>query len=255
MTSVASTSYYASLSYRANTAPSNRAPESVYDALYSNQQRETKPEAKVAVDASGSGVPIDTTPSTATTGFQGKLFGISSINIGSEVPLAKPVWELPEDQYRDYLETQRSFLEMDERVLAQQHTRYPDLSNDPRLKPYAEIVVKGKVVATIDNQGIAVSKDPAWSERYRDVMGSLNGTVGPDLAERTAKAIAKALGGRVVKQETAMDQLSFERFQSPDPWIDYDAMKDDKAYAELQERRFDLQKLETRRAQYLSEVA
>ncbi len=49
MTSVASTSYYASLSYRANTAPSNRAPESVYDALYSNQQRETKPEAKVAL--------------------------------------------------------------------------------------------------------------------------------------------------------------------------------------------------------------
>ncbi len=71
-------------------------------------------------------------------------------------------------------------------------------------RPYAEIVVKGKVVATIDNQGIAVSKDPAWSERYRDVMGSLNGTVGPDLAERTAKAIAKALGGRVVKQETAL---------------------------------------------------
>lgn len=236
MTSVASTSYYASLSYRANTASSNRAPESVYDALYSNQQRETKPEAKVAVDASGSGVPIDTTPSTATTGFQGKLFGISSIWSVSDLQEIKPDWENPEGLSQQML---KGF----EEGLNHRYTHMPeppDPSQWGGTRPYAEIVVKGKVVATIDNQGIAVSKDPAWSERYRDVMGSLNGTVGPDLAERTAKAIAKALGGRVVKQETALTQAQFEALPQPEiprPWIDYDAMYADPEYAQLQEMK------------------
>lgn len=235
MTSVGSTTYYPSTSSRANAGPAGRASESAYTALYDNQERETKPQTKAAVETAVPDASVDTAPSTATVNLQGKLVEISLLGTVLNLREIKPDWENPDGWSQGRLRDMETMLE-------DQYTRMPeepDPSDYPGTQTYAEIVVKGKVVATIDNQGIAFPVDKSLSERYRNAMASINGTYGPDMAERVAKAIAKALGGSIVKQDTALTQAQFENlsYEPPQPWIDYDAMFADPQYAQLQEMR------------------
>lgn len=236
MTSVASTSYYPSTSSRANAGPAGRASESAYDVLYSNQERETKPQAKAAVETSVQIGGPNPRQSYWITDLQGKL-----VDLGAGVRLIDVLEPIPLSKVNK--ESHERFINSTEMMLEHKYTRMPeeaDPSNNPLTKPYADIVVKGRVVATIDNQGIVTSKDDLLKQRYRDVLGSASGTYGPDMAERIAKSIAKVLGGSVAKQHTALTQAQLQalpQLENPQPWIDYDAMFADPEYAQLQEMR------------------
>jgi hypothetical protein len=167
---------------------------------------------------------------------------------------------LPEDRYKDYLESEKTFLEMDQRSLEIQFTQrsYPDLSNDPRTKPYANIVVGGKVVATIDNQGVVGTNDDILGQKLQSLLlSNVNGTNGPDLAQARAEQLANMLGGRVVQADTAIDQSKFASLSSMDPteFIDYDAMRSDSRYEDLQRRYAEQASLPQRRAEYLSQAS
>lgn len=68
---------------------------------------------------------------------------------------------------------------------------------------YARVVLNGKTVATLSNEGYA-----EMSNAFGGEIGSKlpNDGGGPELAQRRAEVIAKATGGTVVKQEAAMTQ-------------------------------------------------
>ncbi len=67
--------------------------------------------------------------------------------------------------------------------------------------PYAEVRVGGTVVATLTNNGYLTASD-----EVRQLLGEEGGIQGPMLAQQRAEKIAKALGGEIVKAETAMSQ-------------------------------------------------
>ncbi|MBF0269041.1 MAG: hypothetical protein HQL44_10670 [Alphaproteobacteria bacterium] len=68
---------------------------------------------------------------------------------------------------------------------------------------YARVVLNGKTVATLSNEGYA-----EMSNAFGGVIGSKlpNNGSGPELAQRRAEMIAKATGGTVVMNESAMTQ-------------------------------------------------
>jgi hypothetical protein len=67
------------------------------------------------------------------------------------------------------------------------------------------------------------------------------------LAQDLAEQIAKLLGGRVDKSDTALTQAEYDALptpENPQPWIDTDAMRADSQYAQIQD-------LKKRREEYL----
>ncbi|SEH25207.1 hypothetical protein [Magnetospirillum fulvum] len=87
---------------------------------------------------------------------------------------------------------------------------------------YARIEVGGKSVASVSNEG------------YAEISGSFGRLVlendeigGPQLAQRRAQQIAKALGGTVVKSPTAMTQAQWQDRPALTFTIDFEAMRRD----------------------------
>lgn len=78
---------------------------------------------------------------------------------------------------------------------------------------YATVKVNGKVVATLYNGGSSVMTNDAAAKvgDLQDPPG-LNG--GPDLAQRRAERIAKAVGGTVEKASTAITQSEWKPRQT-----------------------------------------
>ena len=78
---------------------------------------------------------------------------------------------------------------------------------------YATVKVDGKVVATLYNGGSSVMTNDAAAKvgDLQDPPG-LNG--GPDLAQRRAERIAKAVGGTVEKAPTAITQSEWKPRQT-----------------------------------------
>jgi hypothetical protein len=89
-------------------------------------------------------------------------------------------------------------------------TQAPD--NAPQ-NIYATVKVNGKVVATLYNGGSSVMTNDAAAKvgDLQDPPG-LNG--GPDLAQRRAERIAKAVGGTVEKAPTAITQSEWKPRQT-----------------------------------------
>ena len=119
------------------------------------------------------------------------------------------------------------------------------------MKTYATVVVGGRVVATLDNQGLMTS-DNALAGRLRDLPDQVYGRGGPDLAQARAEHLAALLGGRVVKAKTAITQAQFnanpidqDRLR---PKIDAEAMRLDP----LNDR---IRALKAERAAYLERIA
>lgn len=167
------------------------------------------------------------------------------------------IWELPDDRYQTFMEGSRRRIKVNQIYLQNQYseTTFPDLSNEPRLQNYATVVVGGKVVATIDNQGGVESSD-ALGQRLRFVLkGDVNGTNGPDLAQVRAEQIARMTGGQVVRAETAITQHQFNTLPSiasVTTTVDYAAMRQDPMYANIQSMIEQLQNTERMRAEYLA---
>jgi hypothetical protein len=155
---------------------------------------------------------------------------------------ATPVAELPEDRYQSVITGLETMLEAAAR--GEQDMIQPDasyLASHPALQTYATVTVGGKVVATIDNQGV-VSTSNEVSSRFADrISNELNGTNGPDLARVRAQEIAALLGGKVVTSSTAMTQRQFNANPiDPDrlrPSINVEAMKQNPLYQQLQDLR------------------
>ena len=77
--------------------------------------------------------------------------------------------------------------------------------------PYAAVVVNGTVVAKLDNNGI-VETPNAMGAQLGDLPDEGRG---PQLAQARAEHIAAAMGGKIVKAGTAMDQNVWKMAQNP----------------------------------------
>jgi hypothetical protein len=191
---------------------------------------------------------------TVMINFQGKLVTAHRLSA-----ILKPIHvsELPEDQYQSFMEGEQRRIAANKQYLEDQYTQYsqPDLSNDRRTKPYATVIVGGKTAAMIDNQG-GVESDDVLGAQLRDILvGEVNGTNGPDLAQARAEQIAKLLGGRVVNSATAITQRAFNAipsFAPPQATVDQEVMKKDPLYEQLQNMNANFEKLKQQRAEYLA---
>lgn len=253
MTTIASTSYYNATTRHAG---SNGAVIAGANDPYAN-----------AVADQGSGnragkapAAADSGASTATISFMGKV--VNAIVLDRSNLKAIDVAELPEDQYQQFMEGTRRGIEANKRYLESQYTErsFPDYSNDPRMKTYATITIAGKVVATIDNQGVVTTASDAMGERITKLLtaglvGEVNIPGGPANAQFRAEKIAELLGGRIVKASTAMTQRQYNAmppFEGPTITIDYEGMKNDPLSAQIDRMAENYAETEQKRAEYLS---
>lgn len=257
MTTIASPLYYAMATRYATGDKSAGAIADDTSADFSRRQdTSTKVASTTSAYAEDSTPTIDSRPSTVTANFQGKLLNINLLDISKLNKIN--VSELPEDQYQSFMEGEQQRIAANKQFLENQYTHYtaPDYSNDPRMKPYATVIVGGKVVAKIDNQGV-IETDDALGAKLRDMLlGDVNGTNGPDLAQARAQQIAALVGGAIVKSTTAMTQNKFNAlppFEQPQAVVDYEAMKQDPLYAQLQNMSANFESTKQKRAEYLAQ--
>lgn len=189
--------------------------------------------------------------------FEGKLYDLGKATLHKMSDSARiNIAELPEDKYQSFMEGDKTVIEAHEKLLESRYTSRPELpENDPRTKTYATIVIAGKVVLTIDNQGCIGGHDGAMARLEGLLPDQVNGTSGPALAKARAEAAAAILGGRIVMSSTAISQPQFNALPSLDtlqPLIDYDAMKNDPDYQELEKMRENYRQTELDRAAYLA---
>jgi hypothetical protein len=144
---------------------------------------------------------------------------------------AVPLAEAPEDLFQQIMAAKKEMLENDYRQL-------PVISNNPTYSKYASIVVNGKVVAEIDNHGFVETSNAmagACSDAIKQADSQAGVLSGPLLAQARAESIAKSVGGTIVMAQTAMSQKAFDAVPQPKVTINYDAMKNDPRYAELEQ--------------------
>ena len=80
----------------------------------------------------------------------------------------------------------------------------------PGTRTYADVIVDGKVLASIDNQGVVRTDERTGGAMTGRLAGLVNGRNGPDLAQVRAEQLAQMLGGTVAFADTAMTQRQFE---------------------------------------------
>ncbi|MGD9638626.1 MAG: hypothetical protein AB7U85_06165 [Alphaproteobacteria bacterium] len=131
-------------------------------------------------------------------------------------------------------DTLESFIETLEEVLELQYQRIENTTNNTAYQTYADVVVGGKVVATIDNNGYVKSSNAIGAKISHQLIGSINGKEGPVLAQARAEQIAAMLGGVIKKSSTAISQSQYEILPKPKATINYEAMQKDPMYQALQ---------------------
>lgn len=236
MTTIGSTPYYTSTSNSGSATKSNAISEGNGIAPYFQK--------------SGSNVSqhsIDSRMSMAKIDFQGKLSGTLLTDILKPVNIA----ELPEESYQAYVEGMKMNLEANKEHLENQYTErsFPETA---ATQSYANVVVNGKVVAEIDNQGLFRSDNDFGKNFYDTLIDEVNGTNGPDLAQARAEQIADYVGGRVVKTDTAITQTEFEAIEEPQATVDYEGMKNDPMYDRLQRFAARIESIGKARGEYLA---
>lgn len=256
MTTIGTTSYYSSAARYAGAEQSNSAKsDSVYDDFSEQQESELNAATAASTGSDDPETIVDNRPSVATFKFMGQVITVTNLKVDLK---AINISELPEDQYQSFMAGEQERIAANKKYLESQYTQYsePDLSNEPSMKPYATVVVGGKVVATIDNQGV-VTSDDALGAKIRDLLqDDVNGTNGPDLAQARAEQIARMTGGRVDKASTAITQRQFDvlpPIEGPQATIDYEAMKKDPLYEQLQKMQDNFQSLKQQRDAYLAQ--
>lgn len=227
---------------RAGDPTSPGAGNTFSDAMQENHQ---------AIDTENDGRP------PFIVSFQDKLYNLGKTTLNKMPDSARiNIAELPEDRYRSYMEREQESIEMSERALRSQYSSMEELpENDPRNKTYATIVIGGKVVATIDNQGCIGGDNAIMAHLDGLLPDEVNGTNGPALAKARAEAAAAILGGRIIVSSTAISQQQFDALPSMDSLrrlVDYDGMKNDPLYQEIENMRANYQRLEQDRAAYLA---
>lgn len=261
MTTIGLTSYNTSAGRYAGIERSNSSHvDKILADLSERQEAATSTGNAVSSGSDGSLPTVDSRSSKVTVNFQGKLFALEgTLTRGIDTANLKMtnIWELPEADYQEHLAAM-------EAGVANLESQYTDRSwsatveaslkafppsSIPQTEAYATVNVGGKVVATIDNQGVVGSSDAVAARLEGKLPDSLNGTNGPNLAHARAEIIAKLLGGRVEKASTALTQSQFNALPSPaepEGKIDYEAMKKDPWYMQLEN-------LKQKRAEFLAQ--
>jgi len=200
---------------------------------------------------------IDSQPSSATFNLQGKSGSFTLIGRGSDFHRTY-AWELPQDQYETFMQIQQRFIELQQSSLRDQYTTPggpPDLSNYPGKQPYATVTVGGQVVATILNDGVVGIDNNDIYEKVKGILDNPSNIGGPDGAQARADQISKLLGGRVSKSPTAITQSQYDALPPiviPEPTIDYEGMKNDPMYAQIQKMTENYSRLLQDRSAYLA---
>lgn len=146
--------------------------------------------------------------------------------------------ELPEAQYREFIENEQRRIDANAFHLQQQYTeRIEQPADSPLTRPYASIVVGGKEVATIDNQGV-ITTDDALSDALKNRLAAADtGKGGPLQAETNAAILAAHFGGRIRAASTAITQAKYEELvatPAPTPRVDTAAMQKDPLHAQIE---------------------
>jgi hypothetical protein len=253
MTTVANTPYYNSPARYTGSTGTNPANRTTVD----DGQPAANKSGRTSVFAD-SGLAAGESMSRTIT-FMGKVVDAIMLDGSKLKPIN--VAELPEDRYQSFVESERSRIEANRHYLENQYTErtFPDYSNDPRMKNYASITIGGKVIATIDNQGGVRTENDAIGEIITRLLkaglpGEANIPGGPESAQFRAEKIAELLGGRIVKAPTAMSQRQYNAmppFEGPTVTVDYEGMKNDPLYAQIERWSENLAKTEQKRAEYL----
>ncbi|NKJ38684.1 hypothetical protein [Rhizobium sp. SG570] len=241
MTTIASSFYPVSASY---TGTSNSS-QPRNDSTFIEEPRKGTAADATSANSYGSQSAADAGPSAAILNFQSKIAEGAVLDRSALKSLGN-TWELSDDVYGNIVSGMQMSLEANYRTMPEE----PGLSSDPRTDAYATVVVDGKVVATIDNQGVAGTDNDVLGAKLSDaLLGSINGTNGPDLAQARAEQLARLLGGKIVKSDSAIAQSAFNSLPPSEaamPSLDYEAMKKDPLYAQVET-------LKQKRADYLTQ--
>lgn len=170
------------------------------------------------------------------------------------------VSELPEERYQQFIEAQKQLIEANQQHLENQYSsrNKPQPENLPQTQPYATIKVGGKVVASVDNQGVVTTASDLSQELLARLPNELNGGNGPDLAQARADVLAGYFGGKVEKADTAINQQEFDLLQHQAEMavsIDYAAMHNDPMFEQLQNLMTSLKNYESQRQVFLAGTA
>lgn len=138
--------------------------------------------------------------------------------------------EASEEHYQHFIDAQERFLEA-------RHSQPADTSKNPTYKEYATVTVNGRIVAEIDNHGWVKTSNSIGGNIQQLFSDESNGLIGPGLAQQRSEKIADLLGGTVQKSTTAMSQTQFNSTPQPHSTIDYQALKEDQAYEQLQKTK------------------
>lgn len=203
---------------------------------------------------------VDSLPSKITVNLGGKLLELdgSSFKLGHLTVKEIRVWELPENEYQDFLATRKQLIEGNQKSLEHEYTTMvqPDLSNDPRMKPYATVTVAGKGIVRIDNQGVVGTENDALGRIVTALLEKDTSTLsGPDAAEYRARKIAQLLGGNIERAKTAITQKVFESLPPLETKmiVDMEGMKKDPQYLEIQRLQANYTDLISKRKNYINQ--
>nr|WP_321445619.1 hypothetical protein [uncultured Cohaesibacter sp.] len=195
--------------------------------------------------------------SAQNTGVSTELSG-KKLDITGKAYLGM-VWEQSDAFYQAWLDTQQRWLELEQLSLEANHTfieRTQAQSEHPDYQPFAQVIVQGRVVAEISNNGITFS-DTSFPKALQDILAQETGEKqGPSYAQARAEQIASFLGGQVVKAETALSQEEFDRLERPTLFrkrIDYEGMKNDPMFLEHQKSIDKYNDLLEKRAAYVAQ--
>jgi len=257
MTIVANTPYYNATGRYVGSNGTN--PPVTEDAGANRKQISANRAAGSAIEDDTQTASTNGSLPTSVT-FMGKV--VNAILLDSSNLKVINTAELSEDEYQTFMEMDRSRIEANKRYLENQYTErtFPDYSNDPRMKTYATITIGGKVIATIDNQGVVGTQSDAIGAIITKLLqaglpGEANIPGGPESAQFRAEKIAELLGGRLVKASTAMTQREFNAmppFAGPAVAVDYEGMKSDPLYAQIERWSENYAATEQKRAEYLA---
>ena len=172
------------------------------------------------------------------------------------------IWEQSGEVYQDWLNVQERWIEADRFKLETRFTSFQRTqrqSSHPDYQPYAQVVMQGKVIAEISNNGM-VKSNTSFPQDLQDILSQpmMGEEQGPDYAQARARQIATYFGGRVVKADTAMTQDQFNELERPDiieKTIDYKNMKKDPLFFELLESIDNYNSLLEKRENYLNHQA
>ncbi len=167
------------------------------------------------------------------------------------------VSELPEERYQEFMQAQKQLIEANQRYLDNQYSsrNNPPAEPLPQSQPYATIKLGGKVVASVDNQGVVTTASGLSQDLLNRLPNEFNGGNGPDLAQARAEILVGYLGGKVEKADTAITQPEFNLLQDNAEMavsIDYAAMQNDPMFEHLQNLITSLKNYESQRQDFLA---